>query len=175
MLFVLDRDGVINHESDQFIKTPDEWIPIAGSVEAIAALHKAGHIVVIATNQSGVSRTLFSLETLEKIHQKMITAVEAQNGKIDRIYFCPHVPEDHCLCRKPLPGMLQQIQRDYGVQYADMIAIGDSLRDLQAAKAVGCRLVLVKTGNGKKTLQQLDGLLQPKVFEDLGAAVKELL
>lgn len=175
MLFVLDRDGVINHESDQFIKTPDEWIPIAGSVEAIAALHKAGHVVVVATNQSGVNRKLLSQETLEKIHQKMILAVEEQGGKIDHIYFCPHVPEDQCACRKPLPGMLQKIHDDYGVPYEEMIAIGDSLRDLQAAEAVGCRLVLVNTGNGQKTLQQLNGLMQPMVFPDLMAAVKQFV
>lgn len=174
MLFVLDRDGVINHESDQFIKSPDEWIPIAGSVEAIAILHKAGHVVVVATNQSGVNRQLLSQETLEKIHRKMILAVEEQGGKIDRIYFCPHVPQDQCACRKPLPGMLQQIHDDYRVPYSEMIAVGDSLRDLQAADAVGCRLVLVTTGNGKKTLQQLSGLMQPMVFENLLAVVKRL-
>src|SRR3990167_5442749 len=153
MLYILDRDGVINFESTEYIKTPDEWIPIPGSIDAVAALSKAGNQIVIATNQAGVARGLFSLEMLEKIHQKMISLVEARGGKIDKIYFCPHHPDDHCNCRKPKPGMLLQIQKDFHVRAAEMIFIGDSLRDYEAAQTVGCEFVLVKTGNGENALR----------------------
>src|SRR3990167_11541021 len=174
MLFVLDRDGVINVESSAFVKSPDEWIPLANSIQAIAALSRAGHRVVVATNQSGVNRQLLSLTTLNLIHKKMMGIVEAAGGKIEKIYFCPHLPDENCVCRKPKPGMLQQIQRDFHVPFEEMIVIGDSLRDLQAGKSLGCQLVLVKTGNGKKTALQLDQLINVKVFDDLLAAVDVL-
>lgn len=174
MLFVLDRDGVINVESTEFIKSPDEWIPIPNSIEAIARLSQADHQVVIATNQSGVNRHLLSLSTLTLIHKKMIDLIEAAGGKIEKIYFCPHLPDENCLCRKPKPGMLHQIQRDFQVPFEEMIVIGDSLRDLQAGEVLGCQLVLVKTGNGNKTLLQLGSSCSVKIYDDLFAAVDAL-
>ncbi len=171
MLFVLDRDGVINVESPAYIKSPEEWIPIPDSIDAIARLSQAGHAVVIMTNQAAVARKLLTLETLEKIHQKMQQAVSALGGKIDRIYFCPHHPDDHCACRKPQPGMLYQAQRDYHIPFDQMIFIGDSQRDLEAAQAVGCPFVLVKTGNGSDTVAKLDKTHSIPVFDDLSHAV----
>ncbi len=160
---ILDRDGVINQDSDAFIKDPDEWVPIPGSLEAIARLCKAGCRVVVATNQSGVSRGMFSLETLTAIHQKMESAIQEHGGRLDGIYYCPHGPDDGCSCRKPEPGLLQQIGQDFGINLNNAIAVGDSLRDLQAADAVGARPILVLTGKGNKTL----GEIQPHQHIDL--------
>src|SRR3990167_433322 len=167
MFIILDRDGVINFESPDYIKSPDEWIPIPGSIEAIAQLSKAGHTVVIATNQSGLSRGLYDHTMLQKIHQKMIDAVEALGGTIKKIYFCPHHPDENCHCRKPKPGMLQQIMRDFSVTADQMIFIGDSCRDYEAAQKIGCRFLLVKTGNGKKAAEKLLQQKNQLVFEDL--------
>jgi D-glycero-D-manno-heptose 1,7-bisphosphate phosphatase len=174
MLFILDRDGVINFESPDYIKTPDEWIPIPGSIEAIAQLSKAGHTIVIATNQSGLGRGLYDHATLEKIHQKMIDAVEALDGKISKIYFCPHHPDDHCDCRKPKPGMLLQIMKDFSVTPDQMIFIGDSERDYGAALDVGCSFVLVMTGNGSDSIKKISVLSVP-VFPDLLSAAISFL
>ena len=173
MLFILDRDGVINFESPDYIKSPDEWIPIPGSIEAIAQLSKAGHTVVIATNQSGLSRGLYDHTMLQKIHQKMIDAVEALGGTIKKIYFCPHHPDENCHCRKPKPGMLQQIMQDFSVTADQMIFIGDSERDYDAACAVGCRFMLVETGNGGKFQKTLGNVPFP-VFPDLLTATSFL-
>lgn len=175
MLIILDRDGVINYDSPDYIKSPDEWIPIPGSIEAIAALTKAGNGVVIATNQSGVNRRLFSLEALNNIHQKMINAIESLGGKLEKIYFCPHSPNENCHCRKPKPGMLQQIQKDFNVKNNEMIYVGDSVKDFKVAKAVGCEFILVRTGNGKKTQKQLIENKELRIFEDLCAVTKDLL
>lgn len=172
MLYILDRDGVINKESSVYIKSPDEWIPIPGSLEAIALLTKAGNKIVIASNQSGVGRGLLSLQMLEKIHQKMLSAIESFGGKIEKIYFCPHAPDDHCNCRKPKPGMLLQIQQDFQVKASEMMLIGDSLRDYEAAYTVRCPFILVKTGNGEHTIQTVPHVM---AFDDLHAAVKMLL
>lgn len=171
MLFILDRDGVLNFESAAYIKTPDEWIPIPGSIEAVARLSKAGNKIVIATNQAGVGRGLFTLSTLEKIHHKMISLIESRGGKIEKIYFCPHVPADNCDCRKPKPGMLLQIQKDFNLKSTEMIFIGDSDRDYQAAKAVGCEFILVKTGNGEEAEKTIKDV---KMFDDLASAVVQL-
>lgn len=168
MLIILDRDGVINHDSEFYIKSPEEWHPISGSLEAIALLTKAGHTLVIATNQAGVGRGYYSLEMLEKIHQKMLQLIEQKGGKIDHIYFCPHHPDDQCDCRKPKPGLLLQIQRDYSELFSGAIFVGDSLRDIQAAHAANCRAALVRTGYGEKTLvdhaEELKGV---SVYENL--------
>jgi D-glycero-D-manno-heptose 1,7-bisphosphate phosphatase len=137
-LIILDRDGVINEDSDEYIKSPDEFIPIAGSLEAIAKLNRAGYTIVVATNQSGIARGYFDEPTLHAMHDKLRTLLAAEGGRIDRIYYCPHGPDNHCDCRKPKPGLLQQILKDYPVDPADAIAIGDSLRDLQAAQACWC-------------------------------------
>jgi len=174
-LIVLDRDGVINHDSDQFIKSPDEWRPIPGSLEAIARLNQAGYRVVVATNQSGVGRGLFGMTTLTEIHEKMFKALNLVGGRIDAVFYCPHAADSHCDCRKPKPGMLHQIGLRFGVSMDDVPAIGDGLRDLQAAQAAGARPILVLTGKGEKTLTA--GELPPGtvVFPDLAFAVTALL
>jgi len=154
-LVILDRDGVINKDSSSFIKSPEEWVPIKGSLEAIARLSQAGYEVVIITNQSGVGRGLFSADTLAKIHVRMIDYVQQHGGKIQSILFCPHHPDDACNCRKPLPGMYQELAERLNINYSGVYSVGDSVRDLQAAKAAGASPVLVKTGNGKKSLKKI--------------------
>ncbi|QDX82216.1 D-glycero-beta-D-manno-heptose-1,7-bisphosphate 7-phosphatase [Denitratisoma sp. DHT3] len=173
-LVILDRDGVINHDSDQFIKSPEEWRPIAGSLAAIARLNQWGYRVVVATNQSGVGRGLFEMDTLNAIHEKMVRAVAQVGGRIDAIFFCPHTNVDQCACRKPKPGMLEEIATRYSTDLTGVPAIGDSLRDLQAAASVGAQPMLVLTGKGQKT--RLDPALPPDtlVFPDLAAAVAHI-
>jgi D-glycero-D-manno-heptose 1,7-bisphosphate phosphatase len=168
---LLDRDGVINHESDDFIKSPEEWQPIDGSLEAIALLNEHGYKVAVITNQSGVARGLFDAATLEKIHAKMRRMAEEKGGKIEAIYFCPHGPDDNCNCRKPKPGLLEQFAADNNVSLSGMPVVGDSLRDLQSAQAVGASPILVKTGKGQKTLIENPNLNIP-VFENLYDAAK---
>ncbi|MCF7966732.1 MAG: D-glycero-beta-D-manno-heptose 1,7-bisphosphate 7-phosphatase [Methylobacter tundripaludum] len=168
---LLDRDGVINRDSDDFIKSPEEWLPIEGSLEAIALLNEHGYKVVVVTNQSGVARGLFDVATLEKIHAKMRRMTEQKGGKIDAIYFCPHGPDDGCNCRKPKPGLLEQFAADHHASLTGMAVIGDSLRDLQSAQAVGSSPILVKTGKGRKTLNENPNLNIP-VFENLYDAAK---
>ena len=174
-LIVLDRDGVINFDSASFIKSPAEWKPIPGSLEAIARLHQAGYRVVVATNQSGVGRNLFDMDTLNAIHQKMHQSVAALGGRIEAIFYCPHTAEAKCDCRKPKAGMFERIAGCYNVDMAGVPAVGDSLRDLQAAAAVGAQCYLVLTGKGEKT--QAEGNLPPgtKIFPDLDAVVDSLL
>ncbi len=173
-LVILDRDGVINYDSDQYIKSPDEWRPIPGSLEAIARLTQWGYRVVVATNQSGIGRGLFVMDTLNAIHDKMIRAAAQAGGRIDAVFFCPHTNADNCGCRKPKPGMFEEIAIRYNADLHGVPAIGDSLRDLQAAAAVGAQPMLVLTGKGKKT--QADPNLPPDtlVFADLAAAVARL-
>lgn len=170
---LLDRDGVINCDSDDFIKSPEEWLPIAGSLEAIALLNEHGYKVVVITNQSGVARGLFDTAMLEKIHAKMRRMTAEKGGKIDAIYFCPHGPDDNCNCRKPRPGLLEAFAADNRVSLIGLAAIGDSLRDLQSAQAVGANPILVKTGKGRKTLTENPNLNIP-VFENLYDAAKHL-
>lgn len=174
-LVVLDRDGVINRESSDFIRRPEEWIPLPGSVEAIAALTREGFTVVVASNQSGVGRGFFSAATLAAIHDRMISTVEAAGGRLDGIYFCPHRPEDACECRKPLPGLLRQIESRYGVTLQGTPAVGDSYRDLEAAWRVGARAILVRTGNGRETERRLEAGAAVEVFADLSAAAAALI
>ncbi|NJD23932.1 MAG: D-glycero-beta-D-manno-heptose 1,7-bisphosphate 7-phosphatase [Betaproteobacteria bacterium] len=174
-LVILDRDGVINLDSAQFIKSPAEWKPIPGSLEAIARLNQAGYRVVVATNQSGVGRGLFDMDTLNAIHDKMHKALFTLGGRIDAVFYCPHAADSDCNCRKPKPGMYKRIAETLNVNLAGVAAIGDSLRDLQAGAAVGCLPVLVLTGKGTKTKAEgnlPDGTLQ---FADLAAAVDHLL
>jgi len=173
-LVILDRDGVINHDSDHYIKSPDEWIPIEGSPQAIARLNQWGYRVVVATNQSGVGRGLFDMDTLNAIHNKMVRAVAQVGGRIDAVFFCPHTNEDKCACRKPKAGMYQEIAARYRCDLTGVPAIGDSLRDLQAAVAVGAEPILVLTGKGTKT--QYDPKLPSGTltFADLAAAVASL-
>lgn len=150
-LIILDRDGVINHDSDAFIKTPAEWLPIDGSLDAIARLSRAGWRVVVASNQSGIARGLFTMDTLNAIHAKMHQAVIDAGGQIDAVFICPHGPDDGCTCRKPAPGMLHDIARRLDVRLEGVPLVGDSLRDLQAGAQCGCAPWLVLTGKGRKT------------------------
>ena len=175
MLIILDRDGVINHESDQYIKTPAEWRPIAGSLAAIARLNKAGHKVVIATNQSGVGRGLYSQEMLGKIHAAMERALIHVGGHLDGIFYCPHTPDDHCSCRKPKPGMLLEIAAHFPEGFNSAIFVGDSLRDIQAAQTVAIKAVLVRTGNGAATITAAKQLGDVSVYDNLAAFVDDLL
>lgn len=170
-LAILDRDGVINHESDAFIKNPDEWIALPGSLEAIARLSRANWRVVIASNQSGVARGLFSMDTLNAIHAKLRREVAHVGGNIDAIFICPHGPDDGCACRKPKPGMFLDIAHRYDVDIKGIPAVGDSLRDLQAAAAADCSPWLVLTGNGRKTLDHPDLPAGTQVKADLAAVV----
>jgi D-glycero-D-manno-heptose 1,7-bisphosphate phosphatase len=174
-LIILDRDGVINVDSDHFIKSPDEWKPIPGSLEAIARLTREGYRVVVATNQSGLARGLFEMATLAAIHTKMSRAVQQAGGRIDAVFYCPHSADSECSCRKPLPGLFAEISARYACELSDVPAVGDSLRDLQAADTVGAIPILVKTGKGLRTLAA--GNLPPgtPVFDDLAQAVDALL
>jgi D-glycero-D-manno-heptose 1,7-bisphosphate phosphatase len=174
-LIILDRDGVINHDSDAFIKSPDEWVPIPGSLEAIARLNQAGYRVVVATNQSGIARGLFNMLTLNAIHQKMHEAAQLVGAEIDAIFFCPHAADDNCDCRKPKPGMLNSIAKRFEVNLKGVPTVGDSLRDLQAGFVVGCVPYLVLTGKGERTREK--GGLPPgtRIYPNLAAVVDHLL
>ena len=147
-LVILDRDGVINFDSEHFIKSPDEWRPIPGSLEAIARLCRANFRVVIATNQSGIGRGLFGVETLNQIHKKMIAQVQEKGGKIDAIFFCPHTPEDHCNCRKPKPGMIKNFMKDNGLTSLsdESIFIGDKESDVGIGLSMRLRTFQLDTG-----------------------------
>ena len=179
-LIILDRDGVINYDSDEYIKNANEWRPLPGSIEALARLSQAGCSVVVATNQSGLSRGLFGLDELEAMHHKMRNLAEAAGGHIDGIYYCPHVPEEGCSCRKPAPGLLRLIAQDFHADLRGVPLIGDSLRDLQAGLELGCRLILVRTGKGRATEKQLldennFSYADVSVYDDLSSAVDALL
>jgi D-glycero-D-manno-heptose 1,7-bisphosphate phosphatase len=151
-LVILDRDGVINYDSPQFIKSPEEWIPIPGSLEAIAMLNQAGFRVAVATNQSGIERGLFDMATLNAIHDKMHRALTQFGGRIDALFYCPHTADSNCACRKPKSGMMEEISRRFGTDLQGVPSVGDSLRDLLAGLPLGAQPVLVKTGKGERTL-----------------------
>lgn len=174
-LIILDRDGVINHDSDEYIKSPEEFIPVPGSLEAITRLNHAGYMVLIATNQSGIARGYFTMDTLNQIHDKLKRLLNAYGGRIDGIFFCPHAPDDHCNCRKPRPGLYEEIAQRLNTELDGVPAIGDSLRDLQAAQSVGASPVLVRTGKGERTLAEGEGLEGIPVFDDLASYVDHLL
>ena len=173
-LVILDRDGTINYDSDQYIKSPGEWKPIPGSLEAIARLTQAGYRVVVATNQSGIGRGLFDTATLNAIHEVMQRAVLRAGGRIDAIFFCPHAGDSDCDCRKPKPGMLLEIGKRMNTPLAGVPMVGDGLRDLQAAAAAGARPVLVLTGKGRATRDA--GGLPPGtgIYPDLAAFAMQL-
>ena len=175
-LIILDRDGVINKDSADCVKSADEWEPLDGSLEAITRLNSAGYKVVIATNQSGVGRGYFSMDELGEMHAKLRLLLAEKGGLIDAIFVCPHTPDDNCLCRKPSPGMVEEIKLRYKVdQPAQVYAVGDSLRDLQAAASAGFKPWLVLTGNGQKTCQ--DPAFDPTTptSNNLAAMVDSLL
>jgi D-glycero-D-manno-heptose 1,7-bisphosphate phosphatase len=175
-LVVLDRDGVINRDSSDFVKSPEEWVPLQGSIEAIAALSKAGFSVAVASNQSGLARGLFDTAALSAMHQKLHNLVESHGGRVEHIAICPHGPDDGCDCRKPLPGLLDRIATALDADLAGAPFIGDSLRDLQAAQAAGARPVLVRTGNGQQTAENLPSEFSTiEIYDDLAAAVAALL
>jgi D-glycero-D-manno-heptose 1,7-bisphosphate phosphatase len=180
MLVILDRDGVINEDSDAFIKSLDEWHPIPGSIDAIARLSRHGFSVVVATNQSGLGRGLFTLDDLEAMHQRLCEMVETAGGNVAGIFYCPHTPEDQCDCRKPKAGLIDAIERELNISARGAWSIGDSLRDLEAAYTKHCVPVLVLTGKGRKTQQQLIGDNSGKwngvrVFDNLAAAADALI
>ena len=174
-LVVLDRDGVVNFDSDQYIKSPAEWRPIPGSIEAIARLNQNGWRIAVATNQSGIARGLFDMATLNAINDKMMEMVFRQGGRIDALFFCPHAADEGCNCRKPRTGMLEEIAARFHTDLKNVPSIGDSLKDLQAAESVGAQPILVLTGKGAKT--QEEGGLPKKtlVFDDLAAAARHLV
>ncbi|TNE79271.1 MAG: D-glycero-beta-D-manno-heptose 1,7-bisphosphate 7-phosphatase [Gammaproteobacteria bacterium] len=179
-LVILDRDGVINQDSDDYVKSLAEWIPIPGSIEAIARLAKAGYRVVVATNQSGIGRGLFDLDDLEAMHARLTALVEDQGGELSGIFYCPHTPEDHCHCRKPAAGLIDAIAEEFGTSLAGVPLIGDSLRDLQAGLKHHCTPILVRTGKGAVTETKLTSQVEPElrqaaVFDDLAQAVSYLL
>jgi D-glycero-D-manno-heptose 1,7-bisphosphate phosphatase len=174
-LVILDRDGVINYDSAQFIKSPDEWKPIPGSLEAIALLNQAGFRVAVATNQSGIGRGLFEMSTLNAIHDKMHRALAQYGGRIDALFYCPHTADSNCSCRKPKPGMLEEIARRFGADLDGIPSVGDSLRDLQASAAVGAHPILVLTGKGEKTLAAGDLPEGTWVCDDLAEAVQRII
>ncbi len=168
-LIVLDRDGTINHDSDQYVKSPAEWKPLPGALEAIARMTQAGYRIAVATNQSGIARGLFDTSTLLDIHNMLSRAVNQAGGRIDAFFFCPHAADSRCECRKPEPGMLRQISDRFGVPLHGIHMVGDALRDVQAASAVGAMPVLVLTGKGRQT-QKAGGLPEgTQVFRDLAA------
>lgn len=174
-LVILDRDGVINQDSNAFIKHPDEWIALPGSLDAIARLSQAGWRVVVASNQSGIARGLFSMDTLNAIHAKMRRELAQAGGAIDAIFVCPHGPADGCDCRKPKAGLFTDIGRRYDFELKGVPAVGDSLRDLQAASAAGCSPWLVMTGNGPKTRASGELPAGTQIRPDLAAVVDALL
>ena len=174
-LVILDRDGVINHDSDAYIKSPDEWRPLPGSLEAIARLHREGYKVLVATNQSGVARGLLDMDMLGRIHAKMVDAVRTKGGELDSIFFCPHGPDDGCHCRKPEPGLYEEIADRLKISLDGVYAVGDSERDVIAARAVAARPVLVRTGKGERALRKGKNLGEVPVFADLAAFVDGLL
>jgi D-glycero-D-manno-heptose 1,7-bisphosphate phosphatase len=174
-LIILDRDGVVNKDSADYIKHPDEWVALPGSLPAIAKLYQAGYTVTIATNQSGLARGLFDITALTAIHQKFRKELAQLAGTIDTFFVCPHGPDEQCICRKPLPGLFEDIARRYDIDLSGVPAIGDSLRDLQASAAAGCTPWLVQTGNGPKTLKQGGLPAGTRHALDLADAVDQIL
>lgn len=174
-LIILDRDGVINEDSDAFIKTVDEWIPIPGSIEAMARLYQAGYTLAIATNQSGIARGYYDVSTLNAMHAKLHDLLAKQGGKVAYIAYCPHLSSDRCACRKPNPGMLLTIAKHFGIAPQQATVVGDSLRDWQAAAAVGAAYAQVRTGKGLHTLADNQLPADIPVFNNLADYANSLL
>jgi len=174
-IIILDRDGVINQESDVYVKSADEWIPIPGSLEAIARLSKAGYSVYVATNQAGIGRGVFTLKILEEIHNKMHHEINVLGGSLEEIFFCPHSPEENCDCRKPKPGLLFLVANACNSDLKGVPFVGDSLRDIQAALVAGASPILVRTGFGEITKDLSDFPDNIPIFTDLAAYVEDLL
>ncbi|MBK8637187.1 MAG: D-glycero-beta-D-manno-heptose 1,7-bisphosphate 7-phosphatase [Chromatiaceae bacterium] len=175
-LIILDRDGVINQDSDDYIKSLEEWIPIPGSLDAMARLYHGGYRIAIASNQSGLGRGLFSIDDLNAIHRRLARELGSQGAQVEAIFFCPHVPDAHCSCRKPLPGLLHEIGSRLQIDLVGVPCIGDSWRDLESALAVGAAPILVRTGKGQQTFDDhVSELGDIPVFTDLAAATDFLL
>lgn len=174
-LVILDRDGVINHDSEQFIKSPDEWRPLPGALESIALLNQWGWRVVVASNQSGIGRGLFGMDTLNAINDKMLKSLAQVGGRLDAFFFCPHSADSTCDCRKPNPGMFIQIGQRFNVDLARVPSVGDSLRDMQATVAAGAQPLLVLTGKGLITRDHPDLPPETRIFPDLAAVVADLI
>lgn len=175
-LLVLDRDGVINQDSAAFVKSAAEWLPLPGSINAIARLSRAGFTIAVASNQSGLARGLLDRNALRAMHRKLRRLVAREGGKVDRIVVCPHGPEDACRCRKPRPGLLTKLARYYDISLDGVPVVGDSLRDLQAAASAGATPILVLTGNGRKTSRALPAELSDvPVFDSLAAFAEDVL
>jgi D-glycero-D-manno-heptose 1,7-bisphosphate phosphatase len=174
-LIILDRDGVINHDSTAYIKSPNEWRPIVGSLNAISRLNQAGFHVIVATNQSGIGRGLFDMAALNAIHDKMHKALAQAGARIDAIFFCPHAADDHCNCRKPKTGMFDDIAHRLNTSLTGIPMVGDSIRDMQAAAAARALPLLVLTGNGRKTQRNGELPADTRVFADLAAVVDALV
>lgn len=172
---ILDRDGVINYDSDEYIKSPEEWRPIPGSLEAIAKLNQHDFRVLIATNQSGIARGFYDVPTLDLIHTKFLNELAAVGGYVEEIFFCPHHPNDRCYCRKPNPGLLYQMQSKYALSLNELFLIGDSATDVEVAQKAGCSPILVLTGKGQITLNKYPELRQIPYFPDLSQAVDHVL
>ena len=169
-LVILDRDGVINRDSCEYVKSADEWIPLPGSLDAIARLNDAGYTVAVASNQSGLARGYFTRRELRAMHRKFRRLLKRHGGRVARIEVCPHGPDDGCSCRKPAPGLISRLQRHFGARPGDVTVVGDSLRDLQAARAAGSKPVLVRTGNGRRTERALPAAFAGvPVYDDLAA------
>ena len=176
-VIVLDRDGVINHDSDAYIKSVEEWIPIAGSLEAISRLNHSGYTVVVASNQSGLARGFFTIESLVAMHKELDEQLSKVGGRVDAIFYCPHGPDDACNCRKPKPGMLLEIGQRFNVPLNDVIFIGDSVSDIKAASNASAKSMLVRTGKGIKAEKLLLAECKESVpvFDDLASAVTAIL
>jgi D-glycero-D-manno-heptose 1,7-bisphosphate phosphatase len=173
---ILDRDGVINQDSDDYIKSPDEWIPIPGSLDAIARLNHAGYLVYVTTNQSGIARGLFDIETLNAIHLKLYTELQKIGGRVQAILFCPHGPNEDCDCRKPKPGLYEEVARRAQTPLNEIWVVGDSYRDIEAALTVQSQPILVRTGKGERTIKEYhDQLVDIPIYEDLAEVVDRIL
>jgi D-glycero-D-manno-heptose 1,7-bisphosphate phosphatase len=176
-LIIIDRDGVINEDSDAYIKNTEEWIPLEGSLDAIARLNRAGYTVTVATNQSGLSRGYFDLKTLSAMHRKMESLLAEQGGHIDAVFYCPHGPKDDCDCRKPKPGLLNEIGKRFQTRLDNVLFVGDTLSDVRAAVAANAKPVLVRTGKGEKTEKLLkeNGFADVPVYKNLSKVVDAIL
>ncbi|HEY0962406.1 MAG TPA: D-glycero-beta-D-manno-heptose 1,7-bisphosphate 7-phosphatase [Pseudomonadales bacterium] len=176
-LVILDRDGVINEDSDDYIRTLDEWIPVHGSIEAIARLSRAGYRIGVATNQSGLARGYFDDVTLANMHALLCELVEEAGGQVDAICYCPHGPDDGCRCRKPAPGLLEQISAELQLPIRGSWYVGDTAKDMELALAAGCRPLLVRTGKGRQTETSLEpaALAAVTIVDDLAAAADHIL
>ncbi len=174
-MIILDRDGVINQDSDDHIKSVDEWIPIPGSLEAINRLKKAGYLVTVATNQSGIARGLFKQEVLQQIHDKMHRLLAKRGASVDGIFYCPHGPKENCACRKPKPGLLFQIAKQFDIDLSETVFVGDSIGDIRAAEMANAKPALVRTGKGEQVMQNYPEALNVPVYDDLAHFVRETL